>query len=70
MSSCLWALSAVITHSSVRYPDQFEAFMDKLIELIIGSDFLQSENPEVLERVLRVTQNMVHAAGDKFCKPR
>jgi hypothetical protein len=29
--------------------------MDKLIDLIVSSDFLNNENPEVLERVLLVT---------------
>ena len=37
--------------------------MEKLIKLIISSDFLQSENADVLERTLRVTANLIHAAG-------
>jgi hypothetical protein len=37
--------------------------MDRLIALIISSDYLESENIEVLDRVMRVTKNMVHAAG-------
>jgi len=41
--------------------------MDKLIELIVSGDFLNNENPEVLERVLLVTQNLVDAAG-LMCK--
>jgi len=41
--------------------------MNKLIELIVSGDFLNNENPEVLERVLRVTENLVFAAGT-FCK--
>ena len=44
--------------------------MDRLIALIISSDYLESENVEVLDRVLRVTKNMVHAAGDQYSKPR
>lgn len=41
--------------------------MNKLIELIVSSDFLNNDNPEVLERVYLVTQNLVDAAG-KMCK--
>lgn len=41
--------------------------MDKLIDLIVSSDFLNNENPEVLERVLLVTQHLVEAAGP-MCK--
>lgn len=70
VSSCLTALSAVIVHSSINFGNQFEAHMDKLIALIISSDYLESENLEVMDRVLRVTKNMVHAAGNQFCKPR
>lgn len=40
--------------------------MDKLIELIISSDYLESENIDVLDKVMKVTKNMVHAAGTKF----
>ena len=68
VSSGLTAFSAVIHHSTQKYPDQLDSFMDKLIELIISSDFLQNENPDVLERVLLVTQNLVDAAGS-LCKP-
>jgi hypothetical protein len=42
--------------------------MDKLIELIISSDYLESENLEVLDKVMKVTTNMVSAAGTKFGK--
>ena len=55
VSSCLTALSAIIVHSSIRFGDQFEGHMDKLIALIISSDYLDSDNVEVLDRVLRVT---------------
>jgi len=37
--------------------------MSQLIQLIVSSDFLNNDNPEVLERVLLVTQNLVDAAG-------
>lgn len=67
VSSGLTAFSAVIHHSTKRYPEQLDSFMDKLIELIVSSDFLNNENPEVLERVLLVTQNLVDAAG-LMCK--
>ena len=67
VSSGLTGFSAVIHHSTQRYPDQLDSFMNKLIELIISSDFLQNENPEVLERVLLVTTNLVDAAGP-LCK--
>lgn len=40
VSSCLTALSAVITNSSVRFGNQFEGHIDKLIDLIISSDYL------------------------------
>ena len=55
VSSGLTAFSAVIHHSTEKNPDQLDSFMDKLIELIVSGDFLNNENPEVLERVLRVT---------------
>lgn len=29
--------------------------MDRLIQLILSADYLESENPEVLDRVMRVT---------------
>lgn len=67
VSSGLTAFSAVIHHSTQKYPDQLDSFMPQLIELIVSSDFLNSENPEVLERVLLVTQNLVDAAGP-LCK--
>ena len=67
VSSGLTAFSAVIHHSTQRYPEQLDSFMDKLIELIVSSDFLNNENPDVLERVLLVTQNLVDAAGP-MCK--
>lgn len=70
VSSCLTALSAVIVHSSIRFGNQFEGHMDKLIDLIISSDYLESENLDVLDKVMKVTKNMVHAAGDKYGKPR
>jgi len=41
--------------------------MEKLISLIISSDFLQSENPDVLERTFRVSANLINAAGP-LCK--
>ena len=40
--------------------------MDNLIKLILCADYLESENLEVLDRVLRVTQNMVQAAGTEY----
>lgn len=67
VSSGLTAFSAVIHHSTKRYPEQLDSFMEKLIELIVSSDFLNNENPEVLERVLLVAQNLVEAAGP-MCK--
>ena len=67
VSSGLTAFSAVIHHSTQKYPDQLDSFMNQLIELIVSSDFLNNENPEVLERVLLVTQNLVDAAGP-LCK--
>lgn len=70
VSSCLTALSAVITHSSIRHQSSFEGLMDKLITLIVGSDYLQSENPDVLLRTLRVTSNIVYAGGPQGCKKR
>jgi len=41
--------------------------MHELIELICKGDFLNNENPEVLERVLLVTEALVFAAGT-LCK--
>lgn len=70
VSSCLTTLSAIIVHSSQRFSNQFEGHIDRLIALIISSDYLESENIEVLDRVLRVTKNMVHAAGTDYCLPR
>ena len=65
--SGMTAFSAVIHHSTQRYPDQLDSFMNKLIDLTVSSDFLNNENPDVLERVLLVTQNLVDAAGP-MCK--
>lgn len=67
VSSGLTAFSAVIHHSTEKYPNQLDSFMSKLIDLIVSSDFLFNENPEVLERVLLVTTNLVDAAGPS-CK--
>ena len=67
VSSGLTAFSAVIHHSTQKFPDQLDSFMNKLIELIVSSDFLNNDNPEVLERVLLVTRNLVDAAGP-LCK--
>ena len=41
--------------------------MDKIIKLIVSSDFLYSENNDVLEKTLRVTTNLINAAGP-LCK--
>ena len=70
VSSCLTTLSAVITHSSVRFAEQFEGLMDKLVELLVKSDYMLSENVEVLECTMRITHNIVFAAGVKSSKPR
>lgn len=67
VSSGLTAFSAVIHHSTKRYPEQLDCFMNQLIELIVSSDFLNNENPEVLFRVLLVTEKLVEAAGP-LCK--
>ena len=40
VQSCLTALSAVITNSSVRFADQFESQIDQLLNLIVSSDYL------------------------------
>ena len=56
VSSGLTAFSAVIHHSTKRYgPAMLDSFMPKLIELIVSGDFLNSDNPAVLERVLLVS---------------
>ncbi|CDW75974.1 heat repeat-containing protein 2 [Stylonychia lemnae] len=67
VSSCLTAFSAVLIHSSVRFSDQLQSFMANLIKLIVSSDFLQSDNVDVLDRTLRVTANLIHTAGP-LCK--
>lgn len=41
--------------------------MDKLIKLIVSSDFLYSENVDVLEKTLLVTANLTQGAGP-ICK--
>ena len=59
VSSCLTAFSAVMTHTSVRYSNQLAGFMEQIIKLIVSSDFLNSENQDVLERTFRVTANLI-----------
>jgi hypothetical protein len=51
VNSGLTAFSAIIHHSTQKYPEQLDSFMDKLILLIISGDFLNNENPDVLEKV-------------------
>ena len=68
VSSCLTAFSAVITYSSVRFADQFENNVDSVLALIVKADYLQSENPDVLARTLKVTHNLVYAGGKESCK--
>ena len=63
VSSCLTAFSAVMTYTSVNFAHQLESFMDPLIKLIVSSDFLYSDNQEVLERTYRVTANLITAAA-------
>jgi hypothetical protein len=63
VSSCLTAFSAVMTYTSVNFAFQLETFMDPLIKLIVSSDFLYSDNHEVLEKTYRVTANLISAAG-------
>lgn len=70
VQSCLTALSAVITRSSVRFADQFDGQMDRLLDLIVSSDYLQCDNPDVLARTALVTNNIVFAGGQQSCKPR
>eukprot|EP00347_Sterkiella_histriomuscorum_P013730 403363587 len=50
-----------------RFSHQLESFMSSLIKLIVSSDFLYSENVDVLDRTLRVISNLIHAAGP-LCK--
>ena len=63
VSSCLTAFSAVMTHTSVRFANQLASFMEQIIKLIVSSDFLNSENQDVLEKTFRVTANLISAAG-------
>ena len=70
VQSCLTALSAVITNSSVRFADQFEGQIDQLLNLIVSSDYLQCDNVDVLTRTALVTHNIVYAGGNQSCKPR
>jgi dynein assembly factor 5 len=42
--------------------------MQKIIDLILLSDFLNSENIEVLEKSLRVITSLIKSAGP-LCKP-
>lgn len=63
VSSCLTAFSAVMTNTTVRFAKQMEGFMEQVIKLLVSSDFLNSENEDVLERTFRVTANLIHAAG-------
>ena len=67
VQSCLTALSAVITNSSVRFADQFESQIDQLLNLIVSSDYLQCDNVEVLTRTALVTHNIVYAGGSQSC---
>lgn len=41
-----------------------------MISLITTSDYLQSENVDILVRTLTITSNLVHAAGKEYSKPR
>lgn len=52
VTSCLTAMGSVVKWSSIRYKEHLEQFMPKLINLILKSDFLQSDNLEVLIRCL------------------
>lgn len=70
VQSCLTALSAVITNSSVRFAEQFESQIDKLLDLIVSSDYLQCDNSDVMVRTALVTHNIVFAGGPQSCKPR
>ena len=70
VQSCLMALSCVIINSSVNFAEQFDAQVDQLLDLIISSDYLQSENVDVLARTAIVTHNIVYAGGALSCKPR
>ena len=42
--------------------------MDRLIEIIISSDYLETDNLDVLDKVMKVTANCVVAAGEKYGK--
>ena len=42
--------------------------MDKLIDLVLKSDFLGSENLEVLYKSLQLTHSLVTAASFDYCK--
>ena len=44
--------------------------MDSLLALIVKSDYLQSENADVLIRTHRVVHNIVYAGGKESCKSR
>lgn len=69
VTSCLTALGAVIKNSSVKFGPQLEQFMGKLIDLILKSDFLTSDNLEVLIKSLQLTHSLITAASYDYCKP-
>jgi hypothetical protein len=48
VASALTAFSAVIHHTTTNYASHLPSFMPNLIQLIVSSDFLQSENVDVL----------------------
>lgn len=67
VSSSLTAFSAVLTHSNVRFSSQLAIFIPRIIDLIVSSDFLYSENLDVMNKTLQVTANLIYAAGP-LCK--
>lgn len=52
VTSCLTSLASVIKNSSMNYSHQLSQYIPRLIDLILHSDYLQSENPEVLFKCL------------------
>lgn len=64
--SSLTAFSCVLSQTSVRF-DTLASHIKPMLEVIIGSDFLQSENPDVLRCTLKVANSLIAASGD-LCK--
>ena len=65
ISSCLFVFAEIVLFSTSNY-QTIKNYIESILTMIKGSDYLNSESPVVLEAVLLLTTNIIKSCG-KYC---